>query len=187
MEEYKIIQGFENYEVSTFGNVRNITTGRILQQHSDKDGYKLINISTKKISKRVHRLVAEAFIPNPNDKPCVDHIDGNRTNNNTSNLRWATRSENSMNRGLCSNNISGKSGVSYHKTKNRWEVKINVNKKKTHIGYYKTFDEAKFERNRQEIIHYGEFRRLQQEIDEKEFERLELELLDKDLTELMRL
>ena len=185
MEEYKIIQGFENYEISNFGNVRNITTGRILKQSLDKNGYKRINLNNT-YTQHIHLLVAKAFIPNPENKRVVDHIDGDRTNNNTSNLRWASHSENSMNRVLQSNNISGKSGVQYNKRSNRWIVNISVNKKKTYIGSYKTFDEAKFERNRQEIIHYGEFRRLQQEIDEKEFERLELELLDKELTELMR-
>ena len=184
MEEYKIIQGFENYEVSTFGNVRNIKTGRILKPLLNKDGYKRTHL--KNTDQKIHRLVASAFIPNPNNKPCIDHIDGDRTNNNISNLRWVSHSENSMNKGLHSNNISGKSGVHYNKRSNRWEVKISINKKETYIGSYKTFDEAKFERNRQERIHYGEFRRLQQEIDEKEFERLELELLDKELTELTR-
>ena len=185
MEEYKIIQSFENYEVSNFGNVRNIKTGRILKQSIDTKGYKRININST-YTQHIHRLVASAFIPNPNNKSCIDHIDGIRTNNNVSNLRWATRSENMINRSLQSNNISGKSGVHYNKKLNRWVVNININNKKTYIGAYKTFDEAKFERNRQERIHYGEFRRLQQEIDEKEFERLELELLDKELIDLLR-
>jgi hypothetical protein len=183
MEEYKLSE-IENHEVSNLGNVRNIKLNRTLTLRYNADGYNIVKINNKNVL--VHRLTAKAFIPNPENKPIVDHIDGDRTNNNISNLRWATYSENGMNKGLQSNNVSGKSGVQYNKRSNKWKVSININKRNIYIGSYKTFDEAKFERNRQERIHYGEFRRLQQEIDEKEFERLELELLDKELTELMR-
>ena len=84
------------YEISNFGNVRNIETGKLICGHTDKNGYVRINIyyHGKRYTKSIHRLVAKAFIPNPNDLPQVDHIDGNKSNNNLSNLRWVTASEN---------------------------------------------------------------------------------------------
>jgi hypothetical protein len=99
MEEelWKPIENFENYEISTSGRVKNTTTDRIMKLNS-KGGYlciSLINSSGKKIFK-VHRLVALAFIPNPENKTDVNHIDKNKHNNNISNLEWNTRAENNI-------------------------------------------------------------------------------------------
>ena len=87
MEEFKLIKGFENYSVSNLGNVKNNKTNRILKQDNNK-GYKLVKFNGK--NKRVHRLIAEAFIPNPDNKPCIDHINNIRNDNRIENLRWAT-------------------------------------------------------------------------------------------------
>lgn len=89
------IKGYENYEVTTTGEVINTKTGRVLKQHKRKDGY--IQVALCKNGKiknfMVHRLVAEAFIPNPNNLPCVNHKDEDKTNN-VDNLEWCTHEYN---------------------------------------------------------------------------------------------
>lgn len=94
--EWKKIKGFENYEVSDEGKVRNITTGFVLKQE-DNRGYLrvVLYINGKKTHKKIHRLVAEAFIPNPDNKPQVNHRDEDKKNNSVRNLEWVTAKENS--------------------------------------------------------------------------------------------
>lgn len=86
-----------NYSISENGDVRNDITGKMLVCYfNKKTGYKSIDLwkDGKPIKCTIHRLLAETFISNPENKPCIDHKDGNKLNNNLSNLRWATYSEN---------------------------------------------------------------------------------------------
>lgn len=86
-----------NYSINKNGEVRNDVTGRIKKPYiNSANGYLTVDLYSGNKSKKVtvHRLLAEAFIPNPENKPCIDHKDGNRQNNSLSNLRWATYSEN---------------------------------------------------------------------------------------------
>lgn len=85
-----------NYDVSNIGEVRNRTTGKILSQYTDKDGYKhaTIMVDGKQYHPGVHRFVAIAFIPNPENKPEVNHLNGVKYINVVDNLEWATSSEN---------------------------------------------------------------------------------------------
>lgn len=98
MEIWKPIPELKGYSVSNEGRIRKDSTGQIMVL-SKNGGYCRITIS-----KHVHRLVAEAFLKKPtNDAKCwVDHIDGNRSNNNVSNLRWVTPSENAKSYGYAS-------------------------------------------------------------------------------------
>lgn len=95
MAEYRKVEGFP-YSVTRDGAVRNDRTGNILKHTISNSGYccaKLWNRGRGKNS-FVHRLVALAFVPNPENKPEVNHIDGNKMNNSASNLEWVTAAEN---------------------------------------------------------------------------------------------
>ena len=95
--EWRKISRNNNYSVNRNGDVRNDTTGQIKKPYVNKDnGYLTVDLyrDNKSMKVTVHRLLAEAFIPNPENKPCIDHKDGDRQNNSLTNLRWATYSEN---------------------------------------------------------------------------------------------
>ena len=101
-EEWRAVPGFPDYEVSNMGNVRSFirgAEGHILSPSCNRQryGYLHVNLSRsgKQYTRRIHRLVAEAFIPNPYKKPEVNHIDCNPANNNVENLEWVTPKENS--------------------------------------------------------------------------------------------
>lgn len=91
---WSYIKGTDNYFVSNFGDVKHREYQR--KPIYDKDGYLQIGlkINGRKTTRKIHRLVAEAFIPNTHNKPQVNHIDGNKENNKIDNLEWVTNSEN---------------------------------------------------------------------------------------------
>lgn len=103
-EIWKDIDGFDGrYQVSTWGRVRSLKG--ILKPYENAKGYLKIGLTKngKCHKKRVNRLVAIAFIPNPDNKPQVDHIDGNKQNNSITNLRWVTNNENQKNAAMLRN------------------------------------------------------------------------------------
>ena len=132
-EIWKPVAGFDGkYEVSNCGRVRSIdhevkslggwrtVKGRVLKQRVEH-GYCRVQLSIDKSShphKQVHRLVAEAFVPNPENKPEVNHIDGCKTNNCSDNLEWVTSSENSIH--ALENGLQ--SHKSYEEMQKMWEA-----------------------------------------------------------------
>ncbi len=145
METYKVIEGFEGYSVSDFGNVKNNKTGRIKNVNANDKGYIQVSLNKhkKQYKKMVHVFVALAFSANPENKPFVDHIDNCKTNNNITNLRWATTVQNSQNRSMMSNNTSGARGVSWDKVGKRWIATIAIDGVRINLGRFKTLEDAK--------------------------------------------
>ena len=110
MEIWKDIEGYEGYyQVSNMGSVQSLNRtctnknnkimtfkGKILKPQNDRCGYLCVLLSLNGIKRnfKIHRLVAQAFIDNSNNKPCVNHKDGNKTNNMVYNLEWCTQQEN---------------------------------------------------------------------------------------------
>lgn len=96
MEKYCIINGFSNYAISNYGNIKNIKNGKILHPVNTPNGYLQYVFCQNGIKKgfKIHRLVALYFIDNPENKPCINHKDGNKHNNNFTNLEWCTPKEN---------------------------------------------------------------------------------------------
>jgi hypothetical protein len=138
MEEWKPIDGEENYYISSLGKVKHNDT--ILQQHLD-NGYYRIYFNSK--SFKVHRLVGFAFIPNPDNKPFIDHINRIRNDNRVENLRWATNAENVINQdGRTNLNMKH---IYLKKDKRNYEyivVQIRRDKKMVLNKHAKTLEEA---------------------------------------------
>ena len=130
-EIWKDIEDFEDYQVSNLGRVRSLARlagndnanrnllERILKQSPDKKGYLMAWLykDKKRYTKKVHRLVAEAFIPNQDNKPQIDHINGCKTSNSVENLRWCTSKENFHNPISYKMNADSKRGVLNHKAR----------------------------------------------------------------------
>lgn len=87
---------FTNYQVSNYGMVRNVKTGHTLKPCNHNSGYLAVYLweNGKKVTRFVHRLVAEAFVPNPQNMPCVNHMDEDKHNNVAINLEWCDHSYN---------------------------------------------------------------------------------------------
>lgn len=96
----KTIPNFENYAITEDGAVFSYKRKIWLKPRTDKDGYLRVNLydgKGKLTTYHIHRLVAETYIPNPNNLPLIDHIDRDRQNNSISNLRWVSHSQNLRN------------------------------------------------------------------------------------------
>lgn len=112
------------------GRVQNIITKKVLKARVNDMGYYYHTLCNNGEVQRhyIHRLIGSAFIPNPDNKCLVDHIN-NTGDNRACNLRWATRSENGINKSIQKNNTSGHQGISWHETMKKWRTRMKVNGK----------------------------------------------------------
>jgi hypothetical protein len=138
------IRGFENYIIFENGVVINTETGKEMKYTKNTGGYYKVGLSnnTKVKGYLVHRLIAEAYIPNSDNKPCIDHVNRIKTDNRIENLRWATHLENMQNKSDQINNTSGTTNVSYNKNYDKWYYRKMINGSSHCSPYYDTPEEA---------------------------------------------
>ena len=159
-EIFRAINGYDNYEISNHGRVRNVNNGKFLKASNNK-GYKLVSLSMngKQKTYRVHRLVAQEFLDNPDDKEYVDHIDGDPTNNHVDNLRYATPSQNCMNQKRRCNNTTGFKGVTFDKSLGNYQAQIQIGGRRRTLGHFATAELAYEAYKKKATEVYGEFAR----------------------------
>lgn len=133
------IIGHPGYTIYENGRVWSKRTRRFLKTFSANGGYVYIDLG-RNHRYSLHRLVATHYIPNPDNKPCVDHIDRNNTNNASTNLRWVTPTENNLNRQTDELNNIKHNGYSF-------VVRIKRHYVKHNIGSYATIEEARAARD----------------------------------------
>ena len=145
-EIFKDIKGYEGlYQISNCGSVFSIKSKRNLKPSKKKTGYFRFELWNKNKGKKfvAHRLVAGAFVPNPENKPQVNHKDSNRGNNYYKNLEWATLSENSRySKRRKTKKSSIYKGVYPYNSSGRWYASIRLNNKKIILGSYDSEKEA---------------------------------------------
>ena len=125
------IHGYENYLIYNDGRVFGKKRNKLLKPRTNSRGYKHLTLHKggKRKTHNIHRLIAEHYIDNPENKRCVDHINRIRTDNRIENLRWATYSENGQNKTLSKKNTTGHKYVSYSNRDNKWQFQKSINKK----------------------------------------------------------
>ena len=161
-EKWASIDGYLNYQVSWWGRVLNTTTGRILKG-SMTNGYLRVGLCKNGKQKllSIHQLVAREWVPNPENKRCVDHIDNDKVNNHHENLRYATHSENGLNATKTNKARSSiYKGVYLHKQSNKRMAYIQINRKLKGLGLFEDEREAAEVCNAAALVHYKEYARL---------------------------
>ena len=135
-EVWEDIEGYNGkYQISNLGKVKNTETGRLMTVYINNNGYQRTSFNYKGKIKHyyIHRLIAKAFIPNPENKPHINHINTIRDDNRIENLEWVTRKENSNNpltRKHLSEAIKNKTKIS--------KAVLVISDTKEIIGYYKS-------------------------------------------------
>ena len=142
MEIWKSIKGYEDlYEVSNLGRVNSLFTrkGKIMKPKIEKDGYLRIGFwkDNKQKYYNIHRLVAEAFLPQKEDyQNQINHINKIKFDNRVENLEWVSNIENHFHKNINNNTTRKYVGVAWSKIKNKWTSYINFENKKVHLGHF---------------------------------------------------
>lgn len=156
------VRDYPNYEVSNHGRVKRLRDGKEMKQPPNGGGYASSTLTNSDGKKTwlIHRLVAAHFVPNPDHKPMVDHINGIRSDNRAENLRWCTATENHYNRRVDGKGTSRYKGVYRHTQTGAWIARIRENKTYEHLGSFKTEEEAARAYNQKAVQLAGEFANL---------------------------
>lgn len=155
--EYKIVDGYVIGELSNgeefYFDIEDLELVKSVNRcwTSNKNLY--ISISVKRKQIKLHNIIMS-----PPLGYLVDHIDGNPRNNRRDNLRICTEGNNLKNKKTQSNNTSGQKGVCWIKRLNKWQSRIDINKKRVNLGLFNTFEDAVKARKDAETIYYGEFK-----------------------------
>ena len=154
--DWKDIDGYPNHEVSDQGFVRHKHMQKITNGGPDSKGYRVIRLQNT--LHRIHRIVAGAFLDNPDNHPCVDHIDHDKANNRAENLRWCSHAQNQMNKSKQRSIISSQfKGVFWQSNVNKWRAQIRIGGKSKHVGIFDCEVQAAVAYNNAAIQHFREF------------------------------
>jgi hypothetical protein len=162
-EQFRDCDLYPDYSVSQYGTIRNDISGRYLVPYSNG---KYLCVKLRKYNDliknvKVHRLVATAWLPNPDGKACIDHINNNRLDNRASNLRWATYSENNANKPKRQGDTSSRyKGVTHDVARGYYKVFISVNGRRFYLGAFDDEHDAGRAYNTRAIQEYGDFAHL---------------------------
>jgi len=142
MTDFVTIPNFPSYKINREGMVINQNGEEKAWNGKQYNQCAMYDIDTKQMkTMSQHRLLALTFLPNPNNLPHVDHINGNKRDNRLENLRWVSIADNEKNKGVSSRNTSGEKFISWDKGKERWKVQITY-EAKCFRRYLRTLDEA---------------------------------------------
>lgn len=162
-EIWKPICGYDKYEISNTGKIYSHHTRKILSIQTNNWGYEciIIRANNRRHKKYIHREVAKAFIPNPENKTLVDHDDNDKLNNHVSNLRWCDKSENAMNSNKQKRITASKyKGVWLDKRSGKWHAEVICKKIKYRLGSFKHEVDAAMAYNIKAVLLFGEYARI---------------------------
>jgi hypothetical protein len=149
-ESWKTVEGFEEYEVSNLGRIKRIVAGKgiakkgnLLKPSANSKGYLYVvltrnNRGLKRLSKRLHVLVAKAFLPNPDGLPEVNHK-GPKTDCRAHKLEWCDKETHSLD--VMKRSQRGE-GANFHKLSGRWRASLFSREKRKHLGWFDTKAQA---------------------------------------------
>ncbi len=145
LENFQDIIDFPKYMINENGDIYSKYKKKLLKPGLIRSGYKgvILRRDKKNIHKTIHRLLGLQYLPNPDNKPCIDHKNRNRQDNSLNNLRWVSYSQNAKNKTSKPNSTSRFIGV--RKTNNKkkpYRVETTYEGKKYHIGYYEIEEEG---------------------------------------------